>query len=385
MENMTKGQILRNGLRALVSRHEPGARLPTVAQLCNRFNVSIVTLDRALHVLEQEEIIQRKHGAGIFVSRTIGQKTIGIVYDFDASHPTSPPFFPVFIREIQARAAAKNERVRFYFNVSSGKTGTPSCEVLLNDIHAHRLHGIIFADTETSRLGDWFAKQAIPCVTLTRRSAIPWRVQLDYARLIDRGVRALIKQGCRRIGLLAFPWADQADADKNLNAFRKSLAQANLPVKPEFILIPFKEPYRDAISRQSFEEAAACATNDLLARVRSRTGRTIEFPDGFVSIDDTLTRGALMALQKNGFTVGHDIRVATHANVGSPALLGFENDVTLLQIIPALIVDELFKMLEARMDGKSPKNSVVFILPRLIVPPGKSQRRQTMKMEERQK
>ena len=383
MENLTKGQILRNGLRALISRHESGARLPTVAQLCNRFNVSIVTLDRALHALEQEEIVQRKHGSGIFVARTIGQKTIGIVYDFDASHPGAPPFFPVFIREIQARAAAKNERVRFYFNVSPGKTGAPSCEVLLNDIQAHRLHGIIFIDTEISRLGDWFAKQTIPCATFTRRSAIPWRIQIDYARLINCGVRALIKQGCRRIGLLAFPWADQTDSDKNLNAFRKAMAQADLPVRPEFIVIPFKKPYRGAISKQSFEEAAFCAINDLLVGVQSRTGRTIGFPDGFVSVDDTLTRGALMAFQKNGFTVGRDILVATHANVGSPALLGFENDVTLLQIVPALIVDELFKMLEDRMNGKSTKNSVVFITPRLIVPPRKLRRKQPMKTEKR--
>jgi DNA-binding LacI/PurR family transcriptional regulator len=49
---------------------------------------------------------------------------------------------------------------------------------------------------------------------------------------------------------------------------------------------------------------------------------------------------------------GTDIKIATHANKGSTALLGYEDDLTCVEVDVAELVDALYKMLEARMDGR---------------------------------
>ena len=77
-------------------------------------------------------------------------------------------------------------------------------------------------------------------------------------------------------------------------------------------------------------------------------------PNGIVSTDDMLTQGLLMALGRHGLRAGEDVRIATQANQGSPALLGWEDRITRLEFAPIEIVATMFAALEALMDGETP-------------------------------
>lgn len=52
----------------------PGERLPSIESLARLFHVSVVTLRQALALLEDEGLIERQHGRGTFVAKTIKEK-----------------------------------------------------------------------------------------------------------------------------------------------------------------------------------------------------------------------------------------------------------------------------------------------------------------------
>ncbi|MBF4809173.1 MAG: GntR family transcriptional regulator, partial [Lancefieldella parvula] len=45
------------------------SRLPSVAQLCEQYEVSKITINKALEVLEQQGLIFRRKGSGTFVKK----------------------------------------------------------------------------------------------------------------------------------------------------------------------------------------------------------------------------------------------------------------------------------------------------------------------------
>jgi len=92
------------------------------------------------------------------------------------------------------------------------------------------------------------------------------------------------------------------------------------------------------------------------------------WPDGLVFTDDMMTHGALLALQKLGVRVGRDVKVATHANTGSLVMRGHDEEVCLLEVNPAELVQTMFDQLETLMDGQVPTQSKVLIAPRLRAP-----------------
>ncbi|WP_269531500.1 GntR family transcriptional regulator [Chitinimonas sp. BJYL2] len=59
---------LRQALLALLQRQTAGSRLPSERELSERFGVARETLRRMLDELEEEGVVQRKHGAGTFLA-----------------------------------------------------------------------------------------------------------------------------------------------------------------------------------------------------------------------------------------------------------------------------------------------------------------------------
>ena len=91
-----------------------------------------------------------------------------------------------------------------------------------------------------------------------------------------------------------------------------------------------------------------------------------EQPNGIVLSNDLLAHGALTALVKLGVRPGRDVQIATHANVGSPVLLGHE-DILLIENDPEELAAAMFNLLEGLMSGDlSPSQGVAISLaPRL--------------------
>jgi GntR family transcriptional regulator len=60
--------VIKDGIAT--GRYQPGQRLPTEDALCKMFSVSRITVRRAMQGMEEQGLIERRQGAGTYVSRS---------------------------------------------------------------------------------------------------------------------------------------------------------------------------------------------------------------------------------------------------------------------------------------------------------------------------
>lgn len=68
MDRRQKREQLKQGLLAMIERRSEGGRLPPERELSEHFDVARETLRRCLRELEDEGLLQRRQGAGTFIS-----------------------------------------------------------------------------------------------------------------------------------------------------------------------------------------------------------------------------------------------------------------------------------------------------------------------------
>ena len=365
--HQTKTQALCSYLTELANKLGPDAKLPTMQQLCESLGVSVVTLNRALSELEGQNIIQRKHGVGIFVSPRLNQRTIGLVYDRDIFQAGASPFCGLLVEAARTRAASSSEKFSFYLAIPS-KEGFPVHDDLVEDIRARRLHGILFAGEGNPQAVEWLLRHDVALVAVAYTPIAPWRVKIDWPEFVRLGVASLAQQGCKKIGLwipvgVGLGRTEGEVSFAELDAFRKALKKESLPFEAacvwenENMVIEPVVPHPPMTNQEQGFRAAS--------EVFGSTASKGERPDGIVILDDMMTRGAVVALGQLGVRPGQNLKIATHTNRGSTVLMGYEENLTLMEIDPDEIVQASFAMLETLMAGSTPPEPTVSIKPKL--------------------
>lgn len=72
-------------LRGLIADAQPGERLPSDAELCERFSVSRMTARQAVMTLANENLLERKRGSGTYVSGRRVPRALGSPLSFSES------------------------------------------------------------------------------------------------------------------------------------------------------------------------------------------------------------------------------------------------------------------------------------------------------------
>jgi len=366
----TKPDALCAHLSALAERLGAGAKLPPVRVLGESLGVSTRTLHVALERLEGEGILSRRHGSGVYVSARFPAKGTGqeratrhiaLVCNFQllrsAGHSA---FWDVLLEMAQGRAAQKNEACQLHLTNPMGDATEEMLDGLKAELSAGRFAGVLSLALNQPSV-DWLIAQGLPLVTFAGWS--PWDVSFDNDRLIELGVEVLKEQNVSRIGLwmprLALHFMpDREEAGFLLHGekvFRAALRRAGEKVRPS--LVQTGADARESRQEQGYRIGKA---------VFSGARRT--WPEGVVSTDDLLTRGALSAMRELGVEVGRDVRIASHANAGLPLMRDYEKQVTRLEVDPAALVQSLFDQLETLMAGQTPANPKVLIAPHVVLP-----------------
>ena len=78
-------QEIADYLRRLISASRPGDRLPSEAELCERFGVSRMTVRQALQVLANEHLLVRRRGEGTFAAPRMVARLLGSPLSFTES------------------------------------------------------------------------------------------------------------------------------------------------------------------------------------------------------------------------------------------------------------------------------------------------------------
>ena len=366
----TKTQALSAHLTEVAAKLGPGARLPTMQQLSAELGISVMTLNRALSELEAQGIVVRRQGSGTYVGDRLGMRSVGLVYDRDVFAPGTSPFAGLLLREAERRASEHNEKFSVFLAAPSS-AGLPVHDDLADAIRNRRLSGLLFAGESNPAALKWLLRQRLPLVALSYAPVAPYRVMINHAQIATLGVEALADQGCERIGLWIpagvgiGPTPGGTDFEE-LAAFRAALACRGLEYSPELVAnlsdltsgVPSVPPQTNQL--QGFEAVHATfgpAGSD-------------NPPDGLVILDDMMTSGAVPALSRLGLKPGEDVRVATHSNHGSHLLFGLNDYLTLLEVDPGEIATQMFALLEVLLKGEEPRQNVVSIGPRVILPSG---------------
>lgn len=349
----------------------PDAKLPTVIQLRDQFGVSVATLNSALTELEAQRVIRRKHGVGIYVSPRIRQRSVCLICDpsfFRVSGAS--PFWNLLVDQVRRRAEAEQETFSFHFTADdpavllSEEASFPLQNGLVNDIVNGRVDGVLCVGVLKPTM-QWLERQQVPLVAFAGPAS--YAVGINVSEVTRLGVSSLRAKGCKKIAYWAAV-APYRTSDSILplptdpvTRFAEHLTAAGISIDPALIrlnthLIVPGEHHTVSHQEQGF---------NLVGEVFGAESDPAQRPDGIISADDMLTQGALTAFQRLGIRVGKDMQIATHANVGSPALLGWESDLTLIEIDPGEIVNRMFDKLQRLMDGTIPAQTLYEVLPRL--------------------
>jgi DNA-binding LacI/PurR family transcriptional regulator len=359
----TKLRLVSDELENLAVGLGAGAKLPTVGSLCSRFGVSVTTLTTVLGQLETSGVIRRHQGKGLFVADGLRKRNIVLLCDADFfARPGLSPFWLLLLDHVRERARTEALGFELHFtetHLQSSDSGRPAISPTVAGLmEGGRIDGVlaIGVSFETSA---YLEKRGIPVVAFGGPAT--HSVSIDMADLVSQGVQALAAVGARQIGL----WTSFQPGRKGWNApptpqetarkeaFQEALETANLPFDESLVEDSrrFKpsvdNPLADKLPQ---EQGYETALDVFMAGKESVTDSTLRLPDGIVSPNDMFTVGVLSALRRLGLRPGIDLHIATHANIGSTALLGYEEELILLEVDPSHVVAALFAKLEALME-----------------------------------
>ena len=352
-----KSDGVTQALLALGRQRGPDVKLPTLQEMGEQFAVSRTTLETALESLERRGLIRRKHGSGIYVTPRIAQKSIGLVFGHNIFDASVSPFYTLLMRRCRERAKSHGESFSFFIDPLPEETGAGGLPVhpdLADAIASEKLHGILLTARNSEAEEAWLRAQNVPVVSLGYvEDGPPPVVSIDHKELIRLGVSALAEQGCHRIGLITPHPQDSCVGAGQIQAFRDALQRRHLSRHDAWVWSRSLAPGRDGATRGDHGARA----------FQALFGGSQRVPDGLVITDDMLTRGLMLAAGNADLQVGRDLRIATHANSGSPVLAEWAHRLTHVEVDPDDIVDAMLGMLERLMNGEAIEKQTVFVKP----------------------
>lgn len=199
---------------------QPGQRLPSFAEMRARFGVSPATIDRIYAVLEQEGLVVRQQGRGIFVAQAEPKTTKGIV-GFLGPADTKLRYFPYWahlLDGIQEVAHEANFEVLLL-----NAAGDPAWEKMDGVL----AHGDAADDTLAS------LPDIMPAVAMMSSSAIVPSVVADDMTGSMEAVQHLLALGHRHIGCLMLTQTPLPQ--RRIAGYHAALQQAGIHPRPEWI------------------------------------------------------------------------------------------------------------------------------------------------------
>jgi DNA-binding LacI/PurR family transcriptional regulator len=333
----------------------PGAKLPKVTQLCADLGASTTTLNLALTRLEQDGLIERRHGVGIFVSPNL-TKTIALICEPSFLESTGhSPLWALVIKSLRQRAQAKNETLQLHFARRMTPRTPPVPDGLARDLKQKRIQGI-FALGLHHEVLSWLDSYEVPIVSFASwsRTEIHHVGYEHYSGFIEQGLEILQEKNCRNIEfwmpVITWMWPDYPDC---LEARKGSVSY-------------FSQLWESAVADKKFSRHLLrtqpglldCGVDMTNQRQGASLAQTVfsaprsSWPDGILFYDDMMAHSALLTMRRMGVELGKDVTVVSQANAGSPVLDDDRNEITLLEFEPREVVEAMFDHLERLMGGE---------------------------------
>lgn len=314
----------------------PGARLPTQVQLVELFQVSGVTVQRALDRLMREGFICTRGRQGTFVTdRPPHLSNFGLVFVDQPVKGKHRSRYHEMLEQQAFRLQQEGDRQITVFNGISGHEDEEAFRQLVADVRAHRMAGLMLVDPDPLEGTAILEEPGIPRVAIMSYKIEPRGCPVvcpDLEGMVDLGLDALIEQGRKRIAVLT--------------------------TVPLYLLL--RQYLREAVKGRSItvhERWLQIVPHELPDATRNNVLMLMhpggdERPDGIFVLDDNLAESASSGLVETGTRVPQDVAVVSHCNFPwlTPSVLpvqrvGFDTQ---------QILAEALRVIDLQRQGQTP-------------------------------
>ena len=331
----------------LSGRFAPGAGLPSIRSAGASLGVHHLTVAQAYRRLAAEGLVRIKGGVGAFVT---SEPEGGELLVCSMAWESEDTYASAVAAEILRQGRVRGHTVASVM-VDQDMALLPALKARADRgaLRGVWLRGIPGpAAAAAFRMLD---ECRVPVVALSEYPQARYTVALDTPAAIRLGARYLIALGCSRLALLTsgvdhFP--DRAEACRaTCEALGAGLEIASLP-------------YHEDAPLATYELHGSRSVETLFSRPAK--------PDGLLITDDVIGRGALAALLRLGLRAPQDVRVCTHARVGSgfPSVFGMA--VARMEVDTARVAAAACQMMERVLSGEPVPEPRVRLPLRFIAP-----------------
>ncbi len=300
----TKHERVRRAIAADIEsgRWGPGDRLPSEAELVERFGVSRITAGRAMRDLQEAGVVDRRPGSGTYVSSVVSESGLSfglLIPDLGETEI----FEPICQGMMASRLARRHALV--WGSPSGGSGGREERAWHLCRQYVERgLSGVFFAPLElvpakdeiNRRISRELESAGIPVVLLDRTvTPYPERGPHDLVGIDNRRAgyvmtEHLIRGGARRIAFVGVPDA-AATVGAREAGYREALYRADLMIDASLArrLDPTDRPEVERLLAEAAPDGIVCANDRTAARLMHtllELGHDVPGDVRMVGIDD---------------------------------------------------------------------------------------------------
>lgn len=315
-------------LKDIIARSPAGTNLPPERALCEQYGLDRVTVRKALAMLADEKLIERKQGRGTRILSTPqepGEKKCILFALYHGLHLVDrigEPFYARSMEELERMLHARGERLA-YCKVRQNDNLQDICDHL-------SVKGIIIAGMPDEQLIAQCRKLTIPIVAYNSRIDRLPCILADNESGAAAAASYLLSLGHREIGYFYVP--EYANSEKRLKQFSRTLQESHL-----------SDVCLRLVEGDWTEIGGYFAMKKLLAEHPSVTA--------IFAGNDSMALGALRALSEAGISVPE--RISVIGFDGIPQSMAAVPPLTTFQVDVHAMVEAACMMLFHLLSGGS--------------------------------
>jgi GntR family transcriptional regulator, arabinose operon transcriptional repressor len=356
-EGVTYYRRAAESLKSYISRGnlQAGARLPGFCKMAESLEISKLTLDKALGQLEQEGLVKRQQGKGIFVADRLTTGELAVVMSPSLMGPNSSPVFKLayFALIEEVHNLNPNWQVKMHSGrlPESAESHAASLDLMEPDVLG-RLRGV-FTFHDLFDLEERLTGAGVPVVTMgsASKSLGIYKVGYDHDDFLHKALEHLDDIGCRSIGLAwrGFTWPGYESEDQSDLEFAKKMELFGMQCRREWM------PHCDNLITEQYGY-------DLFVNFWKQK---LEKPEAIVVVDDVLCMGVLRAITHLGLDMPRDIKLITYGNKGVE--LPYHKTISRIEYDSTEQARVAAEMMMGLIQGKEPPERNTILSGKLIV------------------
>lgn len=332
-----------------------GGKIPSDEELVKKFEVSRITVKKALGMLKEEGMIRRTPGVGTFVKNKSAANqedakadafqsanTIGLVMEH-----VSSSFGLDLLYKIDREAEKKGYKLITRFSYYSREKETQEIDFLVDS----NISGLIIMPCHGVYYNPKILKlilEGFPVVVIDKKLegiSVP-SVRTDNIQAVKTLVKVLRNQGCRKLGFISTEIVGTSSLQERRNGFYEAAGEYAVQTLPECILAFDADIYGHAAKEENVDKAARY--------LEENKGKV----DGLVCAEYSLVPSVMEALRRTGAKVGESIKICCIDGPG-------ENVITHMKQNEIEMADKIVRLLMAQIKGANAEKDI--LVPAVLV------------------